>query len=215
MSAATRLLLASLALASMALADGMPAVPGLDAAVIARGFIPSSNNVHGEVRVVKREQGACVQTLLYSRQLRRGLFEMKKMERRAWPEGTLCHEDSTNYLAAMDQARDAVLGPAEASPDASNATGRLLIEFNLDADDASYTLSAIELEGPPEALNATQVRPISTRHAHPFYISYAMMLMAENGLKLHGLELEALLQKAGWKQVPPPQVPFSQQPVSR
>lgn len=215
MKAAAHYALAFIALLSMARADGGPSVPGLDSNVLARGFIPSPNNVHGEVRLIRGEHGACVQTLLYSRQLRRGLFEMKKMERRSWPEGARCHEDSTKYLAAMDQARDTVLGQRATTTNESSVADRLLIELRLDAGSAGYTLYEMELEGPPTALMAVRTRPIVTHTAHPFYVGTAMKLMAENGLKLHGAELEELLTQAGWQQHDPPPLPYSEEPVPR
>jgi hypothetical protein len=209
MNLSTRSLLARAAAALLWLA---PARAGDE--IANRAFIPSSNNVHGEVRVIRLADGVSVQTILYSPQLRRGLFEMKKKERACWPEETLCHADSTNYLAAMDRAAQMVFAQ-DAGDAGSNRMHRMLIEFTLTSTHAGYALSGIELEGPPEALKINQATSFVTQTAHPYYISHAMQLMTENSFTLKPDDARALLSGAGWKQQQPPETPTSQLPVTR
>ncbi len=179
---------------------------------LARAFIPSSNSVHGEVRLLKRGDAACVQTLLYSKFLRRGLYEMTKQERKAWPEGLPCCDASSNYLADLDSARVVVM--AEPTED-TNALRRMLIEFTFSSSGATYALGAMNLEGPAAALQVVQPRMHVTRTAHPYYISRAMYLMGEQGFGLADAPLEALLKDAGWAEVTPPERPPAQRFVPR
>lgn len=180
---------------------------------LARAFIPSSNNVHGEVRLLQRGDAACFQTLLYSRHLRRGLHEMARQERLSWPEGYPCHADSTNYLAALAQGRDRVMGAAEDQD--TNRLYRLLIECTLGPAQAACAVYEIELTGPPDELRVERPRLVVERPVHPFYASRAMKLMGERGFAMSGEDLERLLGQAGWRAADGPELPEAQQVVPR
>ncbi len=194
--------------------DASPAGP-----FMARAFIPSSNNVHGEVRLIRRGNVACVQTLLYSKYLRRGLYEMEKEERRCWGEEHGGHVDSTNYLADMHIIRDAVMGDetreatqSTASPDPLK---KMMIEFSLGPGTAGYTLSKLRLDGPADALRVVDPEPVVSRAANPFYISRAMQLMVSRAFAAPSDKAEELLLQAGWRNVEPPPLAASQMPVAR
>ena len=176
---------------------------------LARAFLPSSNNVHGEVRLLQRGDTACVQTLLYSKHLRRGLHEMAREEEKAWPDNWPCCEASSNYLVQLRAVRDTVLGE---TADNSNDLYRLLIEFSLGPTQACYAIGTMSLEGPAEARLVTQPRLLVSTSAHPYYISRAMALMCEQGF---GLSDQDLLKKAGWTPVAPPEQPVERQFVPR
>jgi hypothetical protein len=186
-----------------------------DEAWLARAFLPSSNNVHGEVRLLKRGDTACMQTLLYSKYLRRGLHEMAKQERLAWPDGWPCCEFSSNYLAAVDSGKRAVLGQAEPDTNAAPEINRMLIEFSFSPTGTWYTVGDLELDGPPEARRVTTTRVIRAEAAHPHYVSRAMWLMGERGFRLEPGALQELLENAGWRDVAPPEVAPAQRFVPR
>lgn len=176
---------------------------------MARAYIPSSNNVHGEIRLLKRGDAICAQTLLYSKYLRRGLHEMANAERKAWPEGWPCCEVSSNYLADLDRARDEILRqPAEDS----NSVRRMLIEFTLTPLNATYAIGEMELTGPPDALEVTRPRFLVSAPAHHYYISRAIGLMCKQGF---GPDSEQLLKSAGWSEAPPPELPIERSFVPR
>jgi len=183
-----------------------------DSPWLARAYIPSSNNVHGEVRLLRRGDAACFQTLLYSRHLRRGLHEMARQERLSWPEGYPCHADSTNYLAALVQGREQVMG---ADIHDTNRLFRMLIECTLGPQHAACAVYEIDLAGPPDQLRVEQPRLVTERPVHPFYASRAMQLMGERGFGLSGEDLERLLQQAGWRAAEGPELPEVQQVVPR
>ena len=187
---------------------GLAMAARADDSLIARTFIPSSNNVHGEVRLLKRGDGCCVQTLLYSKFLRRGLFELEKKEREAWPGNFVCHDASTNYLGCLKTARDQVLD-APGSAD-SNRVYRMMIEFEQRPDFAGFSVYALDLEGEPEQLRVVNPVRISGSEAHPFYISRAMQIMA---IQSFAAEATNLLQQAGWQAVPTPELPDYLKPV--
>lgn len=183
---------------------------------LARAFIPSSNSVHGEVRLLQRGDTACLQTLLYSKYLRRGLYEMAKQERKAWPEGWPCCEVSSNYLADLDTAKADILGAETmATTNSAPEIKRMLIEFNFSPTGSWYSVGDMELAGPAEAYEVTHPRLLVTRTAHPHYVSRAMLTMGEQGFGLTDEALEKLLEKAGWSYVVPPELPPAQRFVPR
>ena len=182
---------------------------------LARAFIPSSNSVHGEVRLLKRGDTACMQTLLYSKYLRRGLYEMAKQERKAWPDGWPCCEVSSNYLADLDTAKTDILGAESTSTNGAPEIKRMLIEFNFSPTGTWYTVGDMELTGPGETLEVTNPRTLVTRSAHPHYVSRAMLTMGEQGFGLSDEALEQLLEKAGWSFVAAPELPPAQRFVPR
>lgn len=185
---------------------------------VERAFIPSAGNVHGEVRLLRQGEGCCLQTLLYSRFLRRGLYEMAKQERLAWPEGYYCHGDSTNYLRDLAFARDAVLGSAateRAEGEATNRVARLLIEMVQRPGWNGYVFARMDLEGPPESLRVIRRETLVEREAHPFYVSRAFELMAGESLAAAGQDADVLLRRAGWAPAAPPALPEAEQVVPR
>lgn len=182
---------------------------------LARAFIPSSNNVHGEVRLLKRGEAACVQTLLYSKYLRRGLHEMTKQERLAWPEGWPCCEASSNYLADLDTVKYAVLGDSTPATNEAPEAKRMLIEFTFSPTGSCHAVGDMDLAGPPEALEVVQTRLRQTREAPPYYISRAMWLMGRRAFAASDEALRALLESAGWRDVDAPELPPAQQFVPR
>ena len=182
---------------------------------LARAFVPSSNSVHGEIRLLKRGDTACLQTLLYSKYLRRGLYEMAKKERTAWPEGWPCVDVSTQYLADLDTAKTDLLGAEDPTTNGVSAIKRMLIEFNFCPTGSWDAVGDMELAGPADAYEVTNPRLLVTRAAHPHYVSRAMLTMGEQGFGLNDDALEKLLEKAGWSYVAPPELPPAQRFVPR
>ena len=176
-----------------------------DVTFVERAFIPSSNNVHGEVRLLAKDGGTCVQTLLYSKYLRRGLHEIELEERRHWPAGQPGYADSTNYVACMRQARDLVLAAPETKP--ADPRKKLLIEFNLAPDSAGYALYGMDIAGPPDALRIENRRLLCRQSADAYYVSRAMGLMGAKAFGLTGEKLDELMRKAGWRAVAAPLPP--------
>jgi len=156
-----------------------------------------------------------MQTLLYSKYLRRGLHEMAKQERQAWPDGWPCCEVSSNYLADLAAVKTEVLGAAVDATNQASELSRLLIEFSFSPTGTFFAVGDMELEGPPDALEVVNPRWSRSRPAHPYYVSRAMRIMGERGFGLPPDALDALLEKAGWQAVTMPELPPAQRFVPR
>lgn len=146
-------------------------------------FIPSAQNRHGEVRVLKREGVDCVQTLLYSPALARGLKAIRGKEFGAWPEGSPGHADSTNYLAALRQAETTVREEFERRADRTELRQKMLIEYLCAEHTAWVALYRVELAEQDGAMKITRAEPLDVRPVSCAYARRAMDLMIENAFR--------------------------------
>jgi hypothetical protein len=158
-------------------------IAGADSALLDRShdvllesaFIPSPRNVHGELRLLRRGEATCAQTLLYTPALRRALQRIRAKEMRYWPEGRPGHEDSAAYLAALEQARARVLGGSAAGDEGSRLQ-TLAIEFVVAPTSALFAISELEIVPPhggdPVVVRA--LRPIVVRESSPDYVREAI-----------------------------------------
>ena len=81
--------------------------------ILDRAYVPSAERPQGEVRVVRRGGHAVVQTLLYTRVLKRVFGAISEKERRNWPTGAPGHDDAERYLGALDEFQRAHGRPAD------------------------------------------------------------------------------------------------------
>jgi hypothetical protein len=131
-----------------------PAAAGREV-VVDRAFVPSEKRPQGEVRLVRRDGHAVVQTILYTRVLKRVLANISGKERRNWPAGQAGHEEMERYVAALEEYRvkeggtagDESSTGADAGTAASGRRKTMLIEF-VEAGDRSFVaIGGVELEG--------------------------------------------------------------------
>ena len=142
--------------------------------LIQRAFIPSANNRHGEVRLVRRGDVHVVQTLLYSVALKRGLNAIRSKESQAWPAGADYHADSQVYLALMEKAEEIVFAkpPSEDDP-----RRKLLIEFIDGGDRAYVALFSPRIEGTGDNVGIVAADLLGAEPVSPEYVRRAMDTM--------------------------------------
>jgi hypothetical protein len=162
------------ALLAVAVAVASPDPALLDRAhdeLLRSAFIPSAHNVHGELRILRRGDGLCAQTLLYTPMLRRATGRIRVKETRAWPAGLPGHADSLAYLAALEQATTRVL---EAQRGGGLQT--MAIEFVVGSRGALFAISELEIEGAGtgQPVSIRSLRPIVVREAAPSYVRTAI-----------------------------------------
>jgi len=114
-----------------------------------RAFVPSADKPQAEVRLAGRAGGHVVQTVLYSKLLKRAVAKILDKERRHWPESSAGHEDSMRYTRALVAAREEVAAKFADRQDRSERRQALMIEFVL-VDGKSFLILAepqVEVDG--------------------------------------------------------------------
>jgi hypothetical protein len=115
--------------------------------VVDRVFVPSAEKPQGEVRIVRRDGHVVVQTLLYTRVLKRIIRAIGEKERRNWPGGAAGHDDMERYLTALEDFRRAAAGtPGTGTTDADRRV-QMLIEFIDAPAGALVAIGAATFEG--------------------------------------------------------------------
>jgi hypothetical protein len=148
--------------------------------LVERAFIPSPQNRHGEVRLVRRGEAHVVQTLLYSTMLRRGLKGIRNKELAAWPAESPHHGDSVRYLELMKDAEARVL---EKPGDGADRRARMLIEFISEGDRGFVATYAPEIRGERDHVEISSAEKIGGAVVSPEYVHRAMDLMMESAFK--------------------------------
>jgi len=120
--------------------------------VVDRAFVPSADHPQGEVRIVRRGGHVVVQTVLYTRVLKRVFGAISDKERRNWPAGAAGHADMERYVAALGAFRRAAAKrPDQPGPDVDRRV-QALIEF-IDAPTAPLVaIGGVTLEGTGDAV---------------------------------------------------------------
>jgi hypothetical protein len=162
--------------------------------LIRKAFIPSEKRIHGELRLVKRGGAMVLQTLLYSRFLRLGLDSIRSKELYYWPPSQPGHEDSARYLAAIESAKKNIFADFDAREDKSDPRQKMLIEFVLSKDDASFAVCEVELDQKGREVTIRSRKPLVVERASRAYIARAMKIQADNGFKAAVPELEEALK---------------------
>ena len=153
------------------------AVPQFE--LVHKAYIPSPERIHGEVRLLRYNHEVCLQILLFSPSLRRGLRAMREKELHAWPANRPGFEDSSRYLEALDRARVQILRQFERRADTTDLRQKMLIELFLSANDSYYVLSALEIKEEKEGVAIDEKSPLVVATASHDYVQRAMALMAK------------------------------------
>lgn len=133
--------------ASAGAGPGASAVAAGDDVVIDRAFVPSEKRPQGEVRVVRQDGQVVVQTILYTRLLKRVLAGITGKERHNWPAGAAGHQDMERYVAALEAYRKKVAATEDEEADGSGRRKTMIIEFVDDTGGPFVSLGGVDLEG--------------------------------------------------------------------
>jgi hypothetical protein len=123
--------------------------PLLDSAedrIVRSEFVPSEALQQGEVRLIRRGGAAVMQTVLYTRFLKRVVAEIRRKDLAAWPETREGHADSLRYIDALMEASSRILQRYEQRENRGDRHQKLLIEFILSERAALVAFYEPELE---------------------------------------------------------------------
>jgi len=164
--------------------------------ILQRTAITSRGRTHGEVRLVERGPVRVVQTLLYSRLLRRVVSEIGVREHANWPADRAGHEASERYLAALERAERAIPPASESGTDAQRRRS-LLIEFAVSKSAQGVGLLAPQIEKREGELVIEAARLIEAIELPREFVQRDMRLIAEEHFAIEPVELARLLTPPG------------------
>lgn len=166
--------------------------------VVARSFIPSADNVHGETQVRRDDDGACcVRTILHSSSFRRGIKEILAKEAALWPEHRAGHEDSLRYREALEKAKEEIVG-APRPEDQLGSPYTLLMDFVFRPGGSFVELSRGEVVRGEEGFVIASNAPLLRIEVSDAYISRAMLVMTATALGPERHDAAGVLASAGW-----------------
>lgn len=170
--------------------------------VLEHAFIPSAENVHGETRLLKRDDGACMQVILHSASFRRGIREILQREADVWQRQPPGYEDSLKYRAALEEAKDAVL----AGTRAENGEGgpyTMIMEFVCRPESCRVDFFRGTVERDSDTFRIVSCEAITSLPVSDRYMSRAMLVMSAAAFGRHRADVSALLESAGWMDLAP------------
>jgi len=166
--------------------------------ILLRAPITSRGRTHGEVRLIERGAARVVQTLLYSKVLRRVLAAIRERERANWSTEREGHEASARYLAALERAEQSTRPAPDAQRSATADRRRaLLIEFAVSDTREGVALLEPELGEADGALSIQRARLIEALELPRQFIRENMRLIAEEHLATQPDVLARMLAPPG------------------
>ncbi len=196
--------LAAALIASAVLASPLPAETGpapkyaalFDGSkdeVIRREFVPSEEQRQGEVRLIRRGDGAVMQTVISSTVLRRVVNAIRRKELASWPPERRGHADALRYIAALRQAAEEIRNRARGGGDRGGRGLTLLIEFILTRRASIVVLYEPSLSGPEEEYRIASKSVISALELSRNYVRGDIYEIARDALRLDKKEAAKLL----------------------
>lgn len=199
-----RQMLAALVLAAIAApagaAEGKPPAawaPLLDGSrdQIARaGFVPSEEQPVGEVRLVRRGSAVVMQTVLYTKFLKRVVAEIRKKEMAAWPPGRPGHDDAMKYVDALRSAQAGIQERFRGREDRGDRSQRMLIEFILSGDASIVAIAEPTLVEKGGRMRVASRRQIAVLPLSRAYVRGNIYEIAWDALKLTREDSWSLLE---------------------
>lgn len=161
--------------------------------VVARSFVPSPERRVGEVRLIRRSDANVVQTLLYTKVLRRVVGEIREKELANWPEGP-GREDALAYAGALAAAQKRIWGRLVAEGPPRDRRQKLWIEFVLTPVDARVAIGAFEMDEPAGEVRVRSRETLAVLEPSRDYVARNMLLIAADAFRVDGDALRALLE---------------------
>jgi hypothetical protein len=181
--------------------------------VIRRAFVPSRIFRQGEVRLLRRDGAAVMQTILYTRYLRRVIGRIREKELRNWPSSREGHEDRAAYVRALEESGEEVRRRFEARENPSDRHKKMLIEFILSKKDSVIAFALPELEEENNEVRITKRTELRILPASRTYVRGNIYEIAKDAFSLSDAEARKLLEP-----VLPPEpktVPERKEPAER
>jgi hypothetical protein len=168
-----------------------------------RAFVPSPQDKVGEVRLLRRGDADVVQTLLYTKILRRVVGEIRKKERANWPPGVAGQADAERYIEALSQAQETVWARVPKFDRSGNPLQTLLIELILSERAAVVLLASYEAMKVAGEIQVTARQPLAVLELSRPYVHRNMRLIVADSFGVSEAELGKVLDGLSWVAEPP------------
>jgi len=187
-------LLACLGAPCAALAEPAATRPGAtEDEVVARSYVPSPERRVGEVRLIRRGDANVVQTLLYTKLLRRVVGEIRQKELANWPEGP-GHADALRYVEALAAAQKQLWGRLLASEPVRDRRQKLWVEFVLTPTASQLAIGAFEMDEEQGEVRVLRRETLAVLEPSRGYVQRNMRLIASDSFHVEGAALASLLE---------------------
>lgn len=162
--------------------------------VVLRAFVPSDDQPQGEVRLIRRGAAAVMQTVLYTKFLKRVVEEIRKKELASWPRDRDGHDDARRYIDAVLEARNRIQEHFQGRRNRGDRRQKMLIEFVLSDKASVVAISEPDLEEENGHMRIVSKRPIVVLALSRTYVRGDMYEIAWDALKLGKKESRELLE---------------------
>ena len=162
--------------------------------VVRSAFVPDEENPQGEVRLIRRGAAAVMQTVLYSKFLKRVVAEIRKKELASWPPDRGGHEDSLKYIDAILEAQGRIQERFRERRNRGDRTQKMLIEFILTDKASIVVLSEPELKEEKGHMRIASARPIAVLELSRTYVRRDFYEIGRDALKLKDTESRKVLE---------------------
>lgn len=162
--------------------------------VLRRTFVPSPDRKVGEVRLLRRGDTDVVQTLLYTKILKRVVGEIRKKETANWLPGSDGYADSLRYIDALVQAQEDIWSRLPKFERSGEARQKLLIEFILDKQTARVVFAEFDFTEAAGTVRISARRALAQLDLSRAYVRRNMQLIVADSFQLAGPQLQEALR---------------------
>lgn len=162
--------------------------------VVRAGFVPSEEQPVGDVRLVRRGSAVVMQTVLYTKFLKRVVAEIRKKEMTAWPPGRPGHDDARKYVDALQSAQAGIQERFRGREDRGDRSQRMLIEFILSGDASIVAIAEPALVEKGGRMRVASRRQIAVLPLSRAYVRGNIYEIAWDALKLTREDSWSLLE---------------------
>ena len=162
--------------------------------VLQRTYVPSPEQRVGEVRLIRRGSANVVQTLLYSKILKRVVGEIRKKEESNWRPGADGHGDAVRYLAALERAQEEIWQSVPKAERVADRRQKLMIEFILTEKVAAVVMSTFEMDEVDGEVRIRARKVLDAFEPSRAYVKRNMRLIVADSFALPAEQLSAFLE---------------------
>lgn len=161
--------------------------------LVSRAYVPSPQEIAGEVRLLRRGEAEVVQTLLYTTILRRVVGEIRKKEIAGWAPDSAGYDDSQRYVEALTRAQQEIWKRFRELERGADRRQKLLIEFILSRDTAAVLLAEYDMKDGEDGVVVTARRTLTLLEPSRHYVHRNMRLIVADSFKIPEAELASVL----------------------